>query len=208
MRATGNDQEPEFALPDQLALIDATARRDRPQVEAILKQGTNPNGRRDIWAKSALVLAVENGDVDIVRLLLDAGADPDLKAGGYTPLVRAALLGHLRISAMLLKRGASPDVKSSDGNTPLTAAAGMNRLDVVRALLAFRPDPTLQNREGRTALSVAALEGFEGVVKAMLDAGMDANVRDRNGNTPMVSAGLGDHGAIQALLVKFGGFTE
>lgn len=205
IRATGNDQEPEYASADQLGLIGAVIAGDRARLENFLKNGVNPNARPDLWGKTAMIHAVERNDVETVRLLLDAGADPDLKAGGYTPLGRAAILGYGRIAGMLLKYGADPDLRSSDGNTPLTAAASMNRLQVIRVLLPARPDYTLRNRHGRTALSLAAMEGYEEAVRIMLESGMDARVLDSNGNTALVMANGKN---IDALLVKYGATTN
>lgn len=202
IRAAGNDQEPEYATPDQLDLIDAVSKGDRERLENLLKNGVNPNGKPDLWGKTALIHAVERSDVEMVRLLLDAGADPDLKAGGYTPLGRAALLGYGRVVRMLLAYGADPDLKGSDGNTPLTAAASMNRTEAIRVLLSVHPDYTLFNLEGRTALSVAAMEGFEDAVRIMLEGGVDAAVLDRNGNTALIMASGKE---IEELLVKHGG---
>ncbi len=208
IKATGNDLEPEYAGTAQLLLIRAVEQKDREQIETLLQQGVNPNGLTGPLGDSALAQAVRLGDVESVRLLLDAGADPDLKAAGYTPLVLAALRGHARIVALLLKAGADPDRKAGDGNTPLTAAAGMDRVDCLRALLAARPDITLFNREGRTALSIAAMEGFEEAVRVMLEAGVDPNVLDRSGGTALTSTSLGDTARIEKLLVSHGASTQ
>ena len=207
IHATGNDREPEYAASEQLALLEAVALGDRPRLEELLGRGVNPNGRPDLWGRAALVVAVDKGDVEMTRLLLEAGADPDMKSGGYTPLGLAAFRGHARIVRMLLQHGADPDLKGGDGNTPLTAAAAMNRVEVIRALMPFRPDYTLFNLEGRTALSVAALEGFEEAVRAMLEAGVDVNVQDENKGTAMDATTESDNKRIQKLLVDYGAIT-
>ncbi len=204
IKATGNDAEPEYATAEQLALIQAAEQGDRAQLEKLLQQGVNPNGLTGPRGSNALVYAVARGDVELTRLLLDAGADPDLKGGGYTPLGLAALRGHARIAALLLQAGADPDRKSGDGNTPLTAAAGMNRLEVIRVLMAARPDDALFNREGRTALSVAAFEGFEAVVRLMLEMGANVNVQDRSKGNALDATGFNDNKRIQKLLVEHG----
>jgi ankyrin repeat protein len=201
---TANDREPEYASADQLALIEAARKGDRPGLAKLLKQGVNPNAKPDLWGKTALIVAVERNDVEMVRLLLDSGADPDLLAGGYTPLGRAAFLGYDHVAALLLKYGADPDFKSKDGNTPLTAAASMNRLEVIRVLIPAHPDYTLFNREGRTALSVAAMRGYIDAVRLMLDAGVDPNVPNNTGSTALVAAGIDHHEDIQTLLVHHG----
>ncbi len=204
IKATGNDAEPEYATAEQLALIQAAELGDRAQLEKLLQQGVNPNGLSGPRGNNALVYAVARGDVEISRLLLDAGADPDLKGGGYTPLGLAALRGHARIAVLLLQAGADPDRKSGDGNTPLTAAAGMNRLEVIQALLAAHPDYTLFNGEGRTALSVAAFEGFLEAVRLMLEMGVDVNVQDRNKANALDATSFNDNKRIQKLLVEHG----
>ena len=207
IRATGNDLEPEYAVQEQRALIDAVAAGDRTQVEALLQKGVNPNGIPELWGRSALLQGVMRGDVELVRLLLDAGADPDLKSAGFTPLGQAALRGHARIAELLLKAGANPDIKSNDGNTPLIAAASMNRVAVIQVLMRARPDFTLFNSEGRTALSLAAFENFEDAVRVMLEAGVDANVQDKNKGTALDSTTESDNKRIQKLLVDFGATT-
>lgn len=206
MRATGNDQEPVYAQDKQAELIAAAQRNDKAAVEALLAEGVNPNLAVDQWGGRALVYAVGHGNVELVRVLLDAGADPDLRgAGGFTPLGRAALDGHARIARLLLRAGADVDRKSADGNTPITAATLMNRLPVVRELLAFHPDVTIWNREGRVCLGLAAEQGNQPLVQLMLDAGVDPNIMDRNGNRALFWAGYNDNGAIAKLLVDHGG---
>jgi ankyrin repeat protein len=233
IRATGNDQEPVYALADQLALIEAASAGDRPKLEELLKQGVNPNGKPDLRGKTALMHAVERGDAEMTRLLLEAGADPDLKAGGYTPLCKAAIMGHGRIAKMLLKHGADPDLKSIDGNTPLFLAAWLDRVEVVRALLAGGADMRLTSRgfsepmpfdmlvlterphfanfdlkihdyNGLTAPGVAALENNVASLGLMLEAGADPNFRDRGRLTPIFYAIYRRHRPAIDLLLAHG----
>lgn len=208
IRATGNDREPEYASPQQAQLISAAERGERALLESLLRQGVNPNALTGHRGASALSHGVIRGDVEMTRVLLEAGADPNLRAGGHTPLGLAALHGHARIAGMLMRAGANPELRSGDGNTPLTAAAALNRPAVLSVLLAGGANPAQFNREGRTALNIAALEGFEKAVRAMLVAGVDANLRDRNGGTAMAAAGLDGHKHIQELLVEFGGSSQ
>ncbi len=202
---TANEHEPEYAEGKQRELIQAAERTDIKQVEALLKSGVNPNGVIDVGGENALMHAVLLGSVEMTRLLLEAGADPNLKGRGFTPLGMASLQGRAQIVRQLLKAGADVDRKSSDGNTPLTAASVMHRTDVIRALLPYHPDVSIWNREGRVSLGIAVQEGSMDIVAMMLDAGVDPNVMDRNGNRPLFWSG--DHHDIALLLVSRGGST-
>lgn len=205
---TGNDTPPVYARDTEAELIGAVARGEREQVEKLLAQGANPNRAGDVWGKRALLLAVEQGDVELTRILLDAGADPDLKGNGFTPLVLAALKGHARIAELLLRAGADPDLKSGDGNTPLIAAALMGHAEVVRVLLPYQPDFELWNNTGltrmgikTTAPGIAAFMGHTGALELMLAAGADPNFPDREMHPPLFHAVYaGQRGAILLLL--------
>ncbi len=64
----------------------------------------------------ALALAAQLGHVDVVRLLLEAGEDPNrFNPDGVhshgTPLHQAALAGHLPVVRLLIDRGARTDIK-------------------------------------------------------------------------------------------------
>jgi len=148
--------------------------------------------------------AVLLGNIEMTRMLLEAGANPNLKGRGFTPLGMAALRGQTRIVHMLLKAGADVDLKSSDSNTPIIAATLMHRTDTVRELLAYQPDMTIWNREGRASLGIAVQEGSRGIVVQMLEAGTDPNLLDRNGNRPLYWAK--EHHDIAVMLVNRGGF--
>ena len=64
--------------------------------------------------------AAEKGRIDVVRLLLDAGADVDQREGSdWTALFSAASEGHLEVVELLLDAGADFNVKDGSGETPL-----------------------------------------------------------------------------------------
>jgi ankyrin repeat protein len=201
---TANDREPVYAEGKQSELIAAAAANDLKQVEALLKMGVNPNARVDQWGENALMHAVLHGNIVMTRVLLDAGADPDEKGRGFTPLGMAALRGHTRIVHLLLKAGANVDLKSSDSNTPIIAATIMHRTDVVRELLAYQPDMEIWNREGRVSLGIAVQNADRDIVVMLLEAGTDPNLMDRNGNRPLFWASA--HRDLAVMLVSKGGF--
>ena len=110
--------------------------------------------------------AVRHGNAEVVRRLLDAGADKDCPAfsslhfaASETVLVLAAGLGHLGVVEVLLERGALIDGRRRDGRTALSCS-GLNRhVEVSRLLLQAGARPDLFDSYGMTALHDAALEG-------------------------------------------------
>ncbi|MFF3330427.1 ankyrin repeat domain-containing protein [Streptomyces sp. NPDC002888] len=74
----------------------------------------------------ALFAAVRQGDVDGIRALIEAGADPDQLIGEYddwTPLTLAAAEGHRAVVEVLLDAGVHPDSQNRFGYLPLVLAA-------------------------------------------------------------------------------------
>ena len=90
---------------------------------------------------SALLFAARQGDVEMARLLLNAGADIDGLAGnGTSPLVVAAHSGHTALAIELLNRGADANSMGA-GYTALHAAILRGDLDTVESLLDHGADP-------------------------------------------------------------------
>lgn len=100
-----------------------------------------------------LSLAVDAGATRLVEALLAAGADPDPRKGGASPLSRAAARGDERLVARLLEAGADPNGSGPDSPHPLVAAAKSGSLSTVERLLAAGSG--LLARERREALPAA-----------------------------------------------------
>jgi ankyrin repeat protein len=62
--------------------------------------------------------------VEVIRILLDQGADPTAKASdGMTPFHFASLSGHVEVIRILLEQGADPTAKAYEGMTPFHIAS-------------------------------------------------------------------------------------
>ncbi|WRZ88437.1 ankyrin repeat domain-containing protein [Streptomyces sp. NBC_01007] len=99
-------------------LFSATAVGDAARVKAALRAGADPE-RRDSEGTTPLCAASVNGEAEIARLLLAAGAGPDTESGGLgsegTPLCAAACWGHTETVRELLEHGADPSLREDHG---------------------------------------------------------------------------------------------
>lgn len=97
-----------------------------PFAEASVQAGANVNFRDRDNGFSALYWAVTCANSALMTLLLDNGADVDIKtrkhAGALTPLHRAIDINHPVEAKILIERGANLTVRAGDGLTPLERA--------------------------------------------------------------------------------------
>jgi ankyrin repeat protein len=90
----------------------------------------------------SLALAAQHGHVEIVRLLLEAGEDPnrynpDGNHSHSTPLHQAALAGHEAVVRLLVERGARLDIKDTlYQSTPIGWAQYAGKTDIAEYLRA------------------------------------------------------------------------
>ena len=87
-------------------LCIAAQEEQEEQVERLLSSGTKPSAC-DAVGYTALHYAARNGHLGIVDLLLEAGADVNAAACSFTPLLRAAFMGHADVVARLIARRTS-----------------------------------------------------------------------------------------------------
>ena len=89
-----------------------------------------------------LMAAAEKGNTDVVKDLLDKGAQVDARTyRGYTPLRHAAFNGYTDTARLLLDRGAQVDSVDVNGHTPLRSAVINRRADVPKLLILRGADP-------------------------------------------------------------------
>ncbi|KAL7935646.1 ankyrin repeat-containing domain protein [Trichoderma chlorosporum] len=160
---------------------------------------------QDTYGRAPLAYAVWNGDVALVRLLIEAGAREDLKDKlEGTPLSYAFCNGNNHIIDLLTKKKRRSDVQS-DIDTLLYSAAREGHEEVVRLLLKTgRANMTTKDPNGWTPLIISAEKGHEAVAKLLLKAGADVNAHDHRGSTALKWASSRGHEAVMKLLLEAG----
>ena len=178
-------------------------------VRALLARNANVNATESERKQTALMWAVSQRHPEIVKLLLDRGADlqartavrkltvmldqgpPGVKtakehahqieAGGSTALLFAASSGDVESARLLLDRGADVNDTAADGNSALVLAAFSGHGPVARLLIERGADPNAAGA-GYTALHAAVLRGDAETVKALLARGANPNARLTKGS--------------------------
>ena len=160
------------ALPNRL--VEAVKANDVAQVRRLLAAGTDPNA----WSEGnymPLYHAVMQGQTESAKLLLEHGADPNLKAGpSQDPVLFTAInAGHGELAKLLVEHGANVNIKTGGGETLLYLAAKSGKAAVAEALLELGADPNAETGYHDNPLWCAAQRGDIEVMKVLLKHGAD-----------------------------------
>jgi ankyrin repeat protein len=166
-----------------------TRRRHIAVVLFFLDTGLCTNNDKD----RALLIAADGGDLSLVKLLLERGADIHTKSLPKTPLICAVQCINLPVVLFLLGAGADVEAKDTTDRTALIVAAaapsrgyvGNNQLETVKALLEYGADVSAADKNGNTAMHMAAQCGGFEVVDILRRKGADLNMRNQESKTPL-----------------------
>lgn len=160
-------------------LIAGIQQENTQQVIQMLLKGASPNQQIQVnqhLRTTPLLWAARKGDLSLVLLLLEKGADPNLRIPkGNTAIMWAAWHGNLEMLKALLAKGA--DLKlSKEGQTALSYAAGQGRLEILKYL-----QQKGQSLEHPLILVEAVYNQQQEVVSWLLAQGVDINARVTEG---------------------------
>ncbi|XP_059153195.1 ankyrin-2-like [Physella acuta] len=169
-----------------------------PQIQAIVnKQSRN--------GQSPLLVASEQGHLDIVKILLKNQARVDIfDEHGKTALHLAAENGHEQVADMLLYHKAFVNAKSKHGLTPLHLASSNGNVALVK-LLVDKHGATIDalTLAKKTPLHMAAQNGKKEVCSALIKMKADTNAIDAQGQSPLHLAGESNHSDVVKLFLKY-----
>jgi ankyrin repeat protein len=177
-------------------LFWAVRRGHRAMAELLISNGANVNAA-DARASTPLHFAAMQGDIGIVRLLLENSAVVYAKtvSGDYpgeTPLHTAAFAGHTEIAELLLAYGADVNATDQYIYTPLRRTVDQGYLALAELLIEQGADITTTDGSGVTLLHVVARKGHLATAEMLITRGLDINAMDGSGFTPLDYAQGGD----------------
>uniref|UniRef100_A0A8C9EW87 K Homology domain-containing protein n=1 Tax=Pavo cristatus TaxID=9049 RepID=A0A8C9EW87_PAVCR len=147
-------------------------------VDLLLARGANKE-HRNVSDYTPLSLAASGGYVNIIKILLNAGAEINSRTGsklGISPLMLAAMNGHVPAVKLLLDMGSDINAQiETNRNTALTLACFQGRAEVVSLLLDRKANVEHRAKTGLTPLMEAASGGYAEVGRVLLDKGADVN---------------------------------
>lgn len=153
---------------------DPTSKKPQAQVKPKINSYLN----------SDLIDTVKNHDVEGVRNLLEAGADPNAIRDNGSALIWAVGTNLSDMVKLFIDYGADVDFRTNDGTTPLMVAAAMNNTGIGRMLIDSGADINARSMIGWTALMGAIRSKHVEFVNFLLDMGADINTKSLQGYTP------------------------
>ena len=156
--------------------------------------------------ETPLCRSVSSGDVEISRMLLDAGAEPNIgNEDGIRPLERAMLAHSVELGRMLLDAGADPNLVAEDGTPPITTAVDSQFFEGVQMLLEAGADPNIGDKaDGWTSLHNAAMVGSLPILQMLLEAGGDIEITTDINRTLLQQAAKNGSTDVAAYLIQQG----
>jgi len=170
-------------------LVRAAFNDDLDAVEQLVLTSSEINVSDKITDQTALFYAVENGNREMVRILLAAGADIDARNRvGQTALMHLNDKSNVSIVRDLIAAGADVNARDQRGETPLLEAANSSSLAVIQELITHGARAVAKNDLGTTALIRAAENSNAQITVLLLKFGVDVNAQDENNETALLNA--------------------
>jgi ankyrin repeat protein len=168
-------------------IIEAARRGDVAAVTQLLARDSTLVRSVDERECTPLHFAADNGNVELVELLLERGAALEARdVDGDTPLFWAAHAGNAEVFEVLIAGGADPNASNTRHQTLLHYAARGGSAAVIEMVLARPVDINARDRDNGVPLHRAVLWNHREATRRLIAAGADLEARDAYERTPLL----------------------
>ncbi|EMD92284.1 hypothetical protein COCHEDRAFT_1134609 [Bipolaris maydis C5] len=161
---------------------------------------------KDKDGKTPLLVAVEQGNYEVIEMLLDKGANVNAQGGQYGNTLQAALArNHEEIAMLLLDKGADVNAKGGGRySNALQAASALGYKEIAMLLLDKGADVNAQGGYYGNALQAALAYSHKEIAMLLLDKGADVNAQGGQHGNALQAALARNHEEIAMLLLDKG----
>ncbi|XP_023475345.2 kinase D-interacting substrate of 220 kDa isoform X5 [Equus caballus] len=176
------------------SVINYVEEENIPALKALLEKCKDVDERNEC-GQTPLMIAAEQGNLEIVKELIKNGANCNLEdLDNWTALISASKEGHVHVVEELLKYGATVEHRDLGGWTALMWACYKGRTEVVELLLSHGANPSVTGLQYSVYPIIwAAGRGHADIVHLLLQNGAKVNCSDKYGTTPLVWAARKGH---------------
>lgn len=181
------------------ALTFAVKKGHAATVEALIRNGADPSWA-DRKGDTPVYWAVQTHSIEILKILLSAGANPNGAPGGGIPMLYA-VMGSPETLEPLMQGGADLQIEDEHGSNALHLAVKYCRRDSLQILMDAGFPIDKRNGEGLTALHMASHYSNPPIYQLLIDHGADVHLRAPDGMTPaLLAAAHGQKAAFDAFV--------
>jgi ankyrin repeat protein len=137
-------------------------------VEQLLQSGARLYVSKGTLSSHPVSSAVCGGDIRCLKLILDAGGNPnEVDPPGDRPLILAVSFKQMNMVELLLEAGADSNQTDEDGYTAVMLAVRVKSLAMLRRLLQAGANPNLRTNDGTSPLDIAIQQGDKQLMKEL-----------------------------------------
>jgi ankyrin repeat protein len=184
------------------SIDQAIVRQDFQQIKSIVERDARVLDNTQGQDQPPLHLAIKTGNLNIIRYLVDNGAEVNGKNwDGDTPLHIAASRGDYEIMSFLVSRGADVKARNKLQSTPLHHASYQTSFQPIQFLVENGAAVNATNHKNETPLNIAVYKGNYPIIEYLIASGADVNIADNIGMSPLHHAIYGGNTRVIELLL-------
>ncbi|KAK8009845.1 hypothetical protein PG990_008810 [Apiospora arundinis] len=190
-------------LSGNTPLHDAARFGKKAPIQILLRYNVDVNVQNNQSGRlSPLMVAALAGRTDVMRLLIEHGADDRATNDfEYTLLHLATITNHTEMIRFLIEDEANIEARGDRGETPLIIAAKQGWMDSVRVLVGYKADLNIRDFKGATPLHYAVKNEDKVLIHYLIQKGADMEIGNSDGMTVLIqAAGLGHRDILSLFL--------